>query len=138
MRARGLQQLSYFQVDNPLARPADPLFLGLHAARGADMSSKVVEKRDADEKVGVIGFVDGRLGCIEYSDLPAELREAREPSGALAFRAGNIAIHVLSVDFLERVTEGALVLPWHVARKNASATSSRPSCSTRSRPPSGA
>ena len=117
MRARGLEQLSYFQVDNPLARPADPLFLGLHAARGADMSSKVVEKRDADEKVGVIGFVDGRLGCIEYSDLPAELREAREPSGALAFRAGNIAIHVLSVDFLERVTEGALVLPWHVARK---------------------
>jgi UDP-N-acetylglucosamine/UDP-N-acetylgalactosamine diphosphorylase len=117
MRRRGLTQLSYFQVDNPLARPADPLFLGLHAEAGAGMSSKVVVKRDAAEKVGVLGRVDGVLGCIEYSDLPVELREAREPSGELRFRAGNIAVHALSVDFLEEVTRGGLELPWHLARK---------------------
>ena len=67
-RARGLTQLSYFQVDNPLARPADPLFLGLHAMQGAGMSSKVVAKRDAAEKVGVIGRANDKLGCIEYSE----------------------------------------------------------------------
>ncbi len=117
MRARGLETLSYFQVDNPLVRPADPLFLGLHALRGADMSTKVVKKRDASEKVGVIGRIDGRLGCIEYSDLPVELREARAERTELLFCAGNIAVHAFELDFLERISRGGLHLPWHVARK---------------------
>jgi UDP-N-acetylglucosamine/UDP-N-acetylgalactosamine diphosphorylase len=117
MRARGVTQLSYFQVDNPLARPADELFLGLHARRGAGMSSKVVKKRDAAEKVGVLGRIDGRMGCIEYSDLPAELRDQRDPDGELAFRAGNIAVHALELDFVARLTAERLALPWHLARK---------------------
>lgn len=117
MRARGLEHLSYFQVDNPLVRPADPLFLGLHALAGAQMSSKVVAKRDAHEKVGVIGLADGRRCCIEYSDLPSELREARGPDGELRFAAGNIAVHALELDFVERLGRGRLRLPWHLARK---------------------
>lgn len=117
-RSRGLEQLSYFQVDNPLVRPADPLFLGLHDEARAGMSSKVVEKRHAGEKVGVLGRIDGRMGCIEYSDLPPELREAREADGALRFRAGNIAVHLLRLEFVERLTAGGrLELPWHLARK---------------------
>jgi UDP-N-acetylglucosamine/UDP-N-acetylgalactosamine diphosphorylase len=120
MQQRGLRELSYFQVDNPLVRPADALFLGLHHSAGAGMSSKVVAKRDAGEKVGVLGRVDGRLACIEYSDLPAELREAHEPGGVLRFRAGNIAVHALAVDFVERLTRGGLELPWHLARKKMS------------------
>lgn len=114
---RGVQHLSYFQVDNPLVRPADPLFLGLHALEAARMSSKVVAKRDAAEKVGVIGRADGTLGCIEYSDLPAELREARAADGSLLFGAGNIAVHVLDVDFVDELTRNGLELEWHVARK---------------------
>lgn len=117
MRRRGLTQLSYFQVDNPLVRPADPLFLGLHQEARAGMSSKVVAKRDAGEKVGVLGRVDGELACIEYSDLPAELRDARAPGGELRFRAGNIAVHALTVAFVEQVTRGGLELPWHLAKK---------------------
>jgi len=116
-RGRGVEQLSYFQVDNPLARPADPLFLGLHSLAGAEMSSKVVSKRDAGEKVGVIGLADGKLGCIEYSDLPDDLRHAKDERGRLLFRAGNIANHVLDRAFVERLTDGGLHLPWHLARK---------------------
>ncbi|MEM8712956.1 MAG: UDPGP type 1 family protein [Planctomycetota bacterium] len=123
MRERGIEQLSYFQVDSPLARPGDPLFIGLHGMMGSEMSSKVVPKRDADEKVGVLGLIDGQLGCIEYSDLSDELRNARTDSGALLFNAGNIAAHVIRRDFVEALTgegtDGAqLELPWHIARKN--------------------
>ena len=39
MRARGIEQMSYFQVDNPLARIADPVFLGLHAGSGGNARS---------------------------------------------------------------------------------------------------
>ena len=116
-RARGVTVFSYFQVDNPLVRPADPLFLGLHDASNARMSSKVVSKRGPDEKVGVIGKSDGRLGCIEYSDLPESLREARADDDRLLFGAGNIAAHLLELDFIEELTSAGLELPWHVARK---------------------
>jgi len=117
LRDAGVTQLSYFQVDNPLARPADPLFLGLHAAAGAGMSSKVVKKRDAGEKVGVLGKVDGRMGCIEYSDLPEDQREQRDADGELTFRAGNIAVHAIRREFVEELTKDKLELPWHLARK---------------------
>jgi UDP-N-acetylglucosamine/UDP-N-acetylgalactosamine diphosphorylase len=119
--ARGVRTFSYFQVDNPLARPADPLFLGLHALEGAQMSSKVVPKRDAAEKVGVLGRVAGRLACIEYSDLPAALREARGSEGELLYGAGNVAMHLLDLDFVRRLTRGGLKLPWHLARKDVEA-----------------
>ena len=117
LRERGCTTLSYFQVDNPLAPPADPLFLGLHSLAGAQMSTKVVSKRDAGEKVGVIGRVDGKIGCIEYSDLPESLRGATDDAGRLLFRAGNIAIHAIELAFIEELTRGGLQLPWHVAKK---------------------
>ncbi|QDU84998.1 putative uridylyltransferase [Planctomycetes bacterium Pla163] len=120
-RERGIEQLSYFQVDNPLAPPADPLFVGLHLAEGAQMSSKVVDKRGPGEKVGVLGSIDGVVGCIEYSDLSPELREARDAAGRLRFRAGNIAMHCIDVAFVERLTNGRLELPWHLARKRMQA-----------------
>ncbi len=118
MARRGVETISYFQVDNPLARMTDPLFLGLHAEEGAGMSTKVVPKRDPAEKVGVIGRVDGRMGCIEYSDLPEELRGARTPTGELLFNAGNIALHAIERAFVEELTRGGLQLPWHLARKS--------------------
>jgi UDP-N-acetylglucosamine/UDP-N-acetylgalactosamine diphosphorylase len=40
---------------------------------------------------------------IEYSNLPDDLRYERTPSGELKYDAGSIAIHVMDVDFLERV-----------------------------------
>jgi UDP-N-acetylglucosamine/UDP-N-acetylgalactosamine diphosphorylase len=120
-RERGVEQLSYFQVDNPLAPPADPLFVGLHLVDGAQMSSKVVDKRGPGEKVGVLGSIDGVVGCIEYSDLSPELREARDTAGRLRFRAGNIAMHCIDVALVERLTKGRLELPWHLARKRMQA-----------------
>lgn len=82
------------------------------------MSSKFVQKRDAGEKVGVLGLKGGTLGCIEYSDLPDELRDARDDQGRLLFGAGNIALHAFDPEFLAQLGGGGLRLPWHLARKN--------------------
>ncbi len=117
MRRRGVEQIFYFQVDNPLARVLDPVFLGLHLQRGAEMSTKVVAKTDPAEKVGVIATLDGRPGVIEYSDLDPALAAARAPDGRLRFRAGNIAIHVLACDFVRRLVAGEWALPVHRADK---------------------
>jgi len=117
MQRRGIRQVFYFQVDNPLAPVLDPVFIGHHVLGGAEMSSKVVAKSDPHEKVGVVARVDGRPGVIEYSDLDPALATQRDAQGRLRFRAGNIAIHVLDVAFIRRVLDRGPELPVHRADK---------------------
>jgi len=118
MKKRGVEHLSYFQVDNPLVHCIDPLFVGLHDLTGSEMSSKTIPKANALEKVGNFVIGDGKLQVIEYSDLPESLAVQTNPDGSLRFNAGSIGIHVLRVSFIERLNEGGrLKLPWHRAEK---------------------
>jgi UDP-N-acetylglucosamine/UDP-N-acetylgalactosamine diphosphorylase len=118
MRRRGVEHLSYFQVDNPLVYCVDPLFLGLHDLAGSEMSSKTVTKAHALEKVGNFVIGDGTLQVIEYSDLPEALALKTDPAGRPLFNAGSIGIHALRVEFIERLNaSGRLSLPWHRAEK---------------------
>lgn len=118
MSSRGVELISYFQVDNPLVRVIDPLFVGLHDLRGAEMSAKVLPKRDPMEKVGNVCLVDGKVTVIEYSDMPEELARACTEDGRLRFGAGSIAIHLLSRSFVERLTaDGKCDLPFHRTEK---------------------
>jgi UDP-N-acetylglucosamine/UDP-N-acetylgalactosamine diphosphorylase len=118
MRRRGVEHLSYFQVDNPIVHAIDPLFLGLHDLTGSEMSSKTIPKAHALERVGNFVLADGALQVIEYSDLPETLAKQIHSDGALRFNAGSIAIHALRVSFIERLNAGGqLRLPWHRAEK---------------------
>jgi UDP-N-acetylglucosamine/UDP-N-acetylgalactosamine diphosphorylase len=118
MRKRGIEHLSYFQVDNPLVHCIDPLFLGLHDLTLSEMSSKIIPKASALEKVGNFVIGDGVVQVIEYSDLPEALALQTNADGTLRFNAGSIAIHALRVSFIERLnTGGKLQLPWHRAEK---------------------
>jgi UDP-N-acetylglucosamine/UDP-N-acetylgalactosamine diphosphorylase len=126
MKSRGVEHLSYFQVDNPNVHAVDPVFLGLHAEHpdsSGEMSSKMIPKVSPGEKVGVFCLAGGKTAVIEYSDLPDELAEARDDRGELRFIAGSIAIHALSVGFIERVaTDPAFELPFHRAVKKVAYT----------------
>jgi UDP-N-acetylglucosamine/UDP-N-acetylgalactosamine diphosphorylase len=117
MRSRGIRHIFYFQVDNPLVKVADPIFLGHHLRANAEVSSKIVPKEMPTDKVGNMVLIDGRCSIIEYSDLPKELAEQRDTGGKLRIWAGSPAIHYFAVDFLERVTRGHARIPFHVARK---------------------
>lgn len=117
MAAAGITTFFTFQVDNPLIRVADPVFLGHHLSAGADMSNLAVRKREPLEPVGLIASIDGRTGVIEYSDLPDELAHARDGDGDLLLWAGNIATHCIEVAFAWELTEGGLKLPYHRAVK---------------------
>jgi UDP-N-acetylglucosamine/UDP-N-acetylgalactosamine diphosphorylase len=117
----GVEDIFYFQVDNPLVELCDPVFLGFHRTAGSEFSSKVVAKAGPGEKVGVLAESGGRMTLIEYSDLDPALREARNADGSLVYSAGNIAIHVLGLEFARRLTKGRLRLPFHLARKKLDA-----------------
>lgn len=118
MAKRGVELISYFQVDNPLVRCIDPVFLGLHDLRGAEMSAKALPKRNPMEKLGNFCRVDGKTTVIEYSDMPEDLARATTDDGHLKFSAGSIAIHVFSRSFVENLTAGGSPkLPFHRAEK---------------------
>ncbi|MAY75559.1 MAG: hypothetical protein CMJ31_12765 [Phycisphaerae bacterium] len=119
MRTRGVQHISYWQVDNPHVRVADPVFLGLHATApdsSGEMSSKMLPKAEAAEKVGVFCESGGKTVIIEYSDMPEKLAKETDAKGNLRFLAGSIAIHAIGVAFVERVVNGDS-LPYHRAVK---------------------
>ena len=117
MKNRGVEFLSYFQVDNALINIFDPLFIGLHVLDNAEMSSKAVIKTRPKEKVGNFCLIDGKVNVIEYSDLPDELAERRNSDQSLVFQFGSIAIHIINRTFVERLNAGDFALPLHRAVK---------------------
>lgn len=118
MKKAGVEYISYFQVDNPLVPVVNPFFIGLHALEKSEMSSIMLAKTNAFEKLGNFCITNGKLQIIEYSDMPKELAERTNPDGTLSFLAGSPAIHVITLDFVERLTAtGRLELPWHRADK---------------------
>ena len=117
MKGRGVEFVSYFQVDNPLVNIFDALFIGLHALDGAEMSSKALIKTGPKEKVGNFCLVNGKVTVIEYCDLPDELAEKRNPDGSLVFELGSIAIHIINTSFVEKLNAEGFSLPMHRAVK---------------------
>ena len=117
MKDRGIEHISYFQVDNPLISIFNPLFIGLHALKESDMSSRSLTKTGPFEKLGNFVISENRLEIIEYSDLPDEKAEERDSNGALRYRAGSPAIHIIRRDFIEKFADESLSLPYHRAEK---------------------
>lgn len=128
MEREGIDALSYFQVDNPLVRCIDPAFLGWHFLRGSEMSSKMVPKAGAGEKVGHFCRQGEKLVVVEYSDLPTEMQEQTDALGQLRFVAGSIAIHILDREFIRRMARSAgdeVSLSFHRADKKVPTVDSK-------------
>lgn len=115
MAKRGIEQVFFFQVDNPMVAIADPSFVGIHAARKADMTLKVCLKRDAHEGMGVVVKRDGHYAMVEYSELSDEQMERTNPDGSLWLAYGSPAIHMFSYAFLK--AEAERDMPLHLAHK---------------------
>jgi UDP-N-acetylglucosamine/UDP-N-acetylgalactosamine diphosphorylase len=119
MRRRGVDTISYFQVDNPLVQVIDPAFIGFHLKSQSEMSSKMIPKAYPGEKVGHFCIQNDRMCVVEYSDMPMAMQEEQDEQGNLRFIAGSIAIHILDVGFVDRLGSGSTDagLPFHKAVK---------------------
>ncbi|MDA9264738.1 UTP--glucose-1-phosphate uridylyltransferase [Planctomycetota bacterium] len=120
-RSRGIKHVYTHQVDNPLAILGDPEFLGLHLLDNSVFSSKAVAKTNPEEKVGVFCQTGEHLRVIEYSELGEEERHRRNDEGELSFRAGNVAMHMIDLEFILGDESGeipALPMPFHMANKS--------------------
>ncbi len=117
LKSRGIEELFYFQIDNPLIDICSPEFIGYHVLRKSEYSSQVIRKNDPKDRVGNMVMVDGKLHVIEYSDLPDSAGARRKPDGSLVIWAGSIAVHMMNVDLLQRNASYSESLPFHLAKK---------------------
>lgn len=119
MRARGIQHVHAYCVDNCLVKVADPTFIGFAAAKSVGIATKVVRKRNAKEPVGLILQKNGLPDVVEYSEIDSSTAEAKDAKNAdlLKFRAANIVNHYYSFRFIDSIEEWMHKLPHHVARK---------------------
>lgn len=119
--ARGVDVLTTFQVDNPLARPLDPVMFGWMIERRLQAVGKAVRRSSPQERVGVFARdLQGRLRVVEYSELPPA-EDGRSPAPGEPTTGtpelGSIAVHGFSVRFLRELAGRGFALPLHRARK---------------------
>lgn len=117
----GIKDIVYIQVDNALAPIYDPFTVGLRRSREVDIVNKVVSKVTPQEKMGALVKVDNKDIVVEYSDLTDEQKVMTVPGGGYLFNLGNVAAHVLSVNFINRLRDEGFHLPYHKASKEVAA-----------------
>lgn len=115
VKARGVEWLNIFAVDNVLQRIADPVFVGATLDSGRVSGAKVVRKADPHEKVGVLCLEDGRPSIVEYYEMTDEIIHSREANGELSYNFGVILNYLFRVDKLEEIMDAKM--PVHVVEK---------------------
>jgi UDP-N-acetylglucosamine/UDP-N-acetylgalactosamine diphosphorylase len=116
MRQRGIDTLAYLHVDNPLGSGCDPRFVGHHLLAGSAFSCKAIPKLGPEERVGCFALVGGRLGIVEYTEIPAELAHATGDDGRLLLGLANPGLFIWSRPFAE-AQAARRDLPYHRAHK---------------------
>lgn len=114
---QGFSELFYCQIDNPLVKMADPVFLGYHSLAASECSTKVVRRQKIEEKVGVYVSLNRKDAILEYSDFGGKHMESLDVKGDILYWAGNTAIHILKLSFVKSLNEHGFALPYHCANK---------------------
>jgi UDP-N-acetylglucosamine/UDP-N-acetylgalactosamine diphosphorylase len=117
MYHRNIQHVHVFSIDNVLTLPADPTFIGYCIYQNADVGNKVVWKRDAHEKIGVMAFKDGKPSVVEYSELSTEMAELVTDEQKLVYGAGNICNHYYTLNFITDTILPNMKTLFHIAEK---------------------
>ncbi|POW11219.1 hypothetical protein PSTT_05397 [Puccinia striiformis] len=117
-RARGIEHIHAYCVDNCLVKVADPIFMGYCIDKQTLCGVKVVRKSQPTESVGVIARKNKLWSVVEYSEMDESVASSIDSqSGQLKFNSANIANHFYSYKFLESIKSFEDKLSYHIANK---------------------
>ena len=114
-KAKGIEYINIFAVDNVCQRMADPCFVGAMIDGGYRSASKVVSKATPEEKVGVLCLEDGKPSIVEYYELTEDMRYETRDNGELAYKYGVILNYLFTIEDLEKNLEKDLGI--HIVKK---------------------
>ena len=115
IKAKGIEWLNVFAVDNVLQQIADPVFIGATIASGCVSGAKVVRKTNPYERVGALCLEDGKPSIVEYYELTPEMAEAVNENGSLLYGFGVILNYLFRLDKLLEIESKQL--PLHIVEK---------------------
>lgn len=118
MEKRGVKWVFIGSIDNVLLKMADPTLIGLAEDRNVKIATKSVLKNGPKERVGVICWRNGKVGVIEYSEIPENLAEALDEDGELLYGESHIMCNLFNLDILNDLSK--ITLPYHKAYKKNS------------------
>lgn len=106
---QGIEYVNQILIDNPLADPFDFELIGHQHRENAEVAIKCTERKDANEKVGVLVRNNQHIEVVEYSELP----ENCSLEGDIC---ANISLYCYHMDFINRISKKTL--PLHLAYKS--------------------
>ncbi len=115
LKAKGVEWLNIYAVDNVLQQIADPVFVGATILSEVNCGAKVVCKANPEEKVGVLCLQDGTPCVIEYYELTKEMANQKDENGELAYCYGVIMNYLFKLSKLEEVADKKI--PVHIVEK---------------------
>lgn len=115
MLGDGVEWVFIYGVDNALVKVAAPDFFGYTLASGCPIGSKIVKKKEAGEKVGVVCYKDGKPAIVEYSELGKEMSELKDEDGSLTYDNANIVNHLVKLEVIDALLKGEM--HYHIAHK---------------------
>lgn len=124
-REKGVEYIQVVPIDNPLAEPFDGELLACHMEDHLDLALKCIERVDPEEKLGVIVEKQGKLMIREYSEVSDSVKTGCTGE-RLTYYLGNSGLFSCSMDYIERMVEGAFEMPWHLAHKRGKRLVSTP------------
>ena len=100
--SRGIEILSFLPIDNPLADPIDPNFIGYHHRFNYEVSLKSIFRQEAKESLGVIvKDAEGLPQVVEYSEISEEDARSIIKEG-FKYPCAHIALFMFNLSFIDQ------------------------------------
>ena len=115
LKAKGVEWLNIYAVDNVLQQIADPVFVGATIESGVNCGAKVVCKNDPYEKVGVLCMDGDKPDIIEYYELTDDMANQKDENGDYAYCYGAIMNYLFRLSKLEEIVNEKI--PVHIVEK---------------------
>ena len=115
MKCRNIKWIFVGGIDNVLLKIVDPLFLGLSIEHNAEIASKSLFKKNANDKEYVFCKRNGKPSLLDYNDITEDMSIAQDENGNYLYRETNMLSHLFSINALEKCS--TLDLPYHRAFK---------------------
>ncbi|MFA5250897.1 MAG: UTP--glucose-1-phosphate uridylyltransferase, partial [Parachlamydiales bacterium] len=97
LKKRGARHLQIIPIDNPLAEPFDPVFLGFHLKEQNEVSLLALKKTAGLDKLGGLVLEKNRLRVVEYLHLPGALKCSYFNTGLLIFSLAFLENHTFDL-----------------------------------------
>ncbi len=115
LKAKGVEWLNIYAVDNVLQQIADPVFVGATIESGVNCGAKVVCKNTPYEKVGVLCMDGDKPDIIEYYELTDDMANQKDENGDYAYCYGAIMNYLFRLSKLEKIVNEKI--PVHIVEK---------------------